>query len=82
MYDICYYLEVLLQPFGNSADPASSRCMLEIFLEKCGVLFTGNSNPAKDKRVPHSHIEKVTQTLTLTLTLTPTLALTLTLTLI
>jgi len=59
MYDICVCIETLLQPFGNVLQGASRRCMLEIFFEKCEVLFCGNANPAKQKRVPHAHIEKV-----------------------
>ena len=59
MFDACYCLSPLLEPFGNLAVEAARRCYLEIFFEKCLVLFCGSTDQERAKRAPHSHILKV-----------------------
>jgi hypothetical protein len=59
MRDFSVVIEPLLEPFGNSGGPASRRCMLEIFFEKCEVLFLGTTDKNKAKRKSHTHIGKV-----------------------
>ena len=59
MFDTCVCISPLLDPFGNVLQVASRRCMLEIFLEKCLVLYCGSTDQEKAKRVVHPHVLKV-----------------------
>ena len=59
MFDVCYRISPLLEPFGNVLQASARRCYLEIFLEKCLTLFCGSTDQDKAKRVPHPHILKM-----------------------
>ena len=59
MFDACYCLSPLLEPFGNVLQISARRCYLEIFFEKCLVLFCGSTDQDKAKRVTHPHVLKL-----------------------
>ena len=46
MFDWCFALLPLLESFGNVAQVSAWRCYLEIFFEKCLVLFCGTTDQA------------------------------------
>ena len=46
MFDTCKYISPLLEPYGNSPFIAARRAPLEIFFEKCLVLFCGSTDQA------------------------------------
>ena len=59
MFDACYCLSPLLEPFGDVLQISARRCYLEIFFEKCLTLFCGSTDQEKAKRVTHPHILKL-----------------------
>jgi hypothetical protein len=59
MFDTCSCLSMLLEPFGDLPHVGARRCYLEIFFEKCLVLFCGSTDQEKAKRVVHRHTEKL-----------------------
>ena len=59
MFDTCSCLLPLLEPFGNILRECARRCYLEIFFEKCLVLFCGSTDQEKAKRSAHPHILKM-----------------------
>ena len=59
MFDTCSCISKLLDSFGSILQVGARRCYLEIFFEKCLVLFCGSTDQSKAKRTPHPHILKM-----------------------